>query len=659
MAFKRMKPARPAASAPIDTQLAAELRRAVELKERGRTNEARAIAENLRRRYPKRKEPLLLLMDLAVKDEDSVAFEDALEPLLKLAPDNPEFVLAHARAAASNELMALTMERFNRFLERWPQHQEAPTIRKTMPAFKEELGKVLDKAGIRHTNRFELAARSDEIQLLILRQRFEEAQNLARHVLDREPTYLPILNNMAMLLMLDGKWRESLPYSERVVEMAPENVYALANLAQGNYVLGYKEEAALYAKRMKAGNTGIADKTGKVIETLSYLGDNEGALDAYRQAEGKDEPALESPLTHHLAGAAAMRLGQVDEARRCWTRALKIDPEFDITKENQADQKLPLGERNGPWAFSIRYWVPPETLVELAKHILEQTPSGGGDVAKKALRATLERHPYLETLVPILLERGDPPGRDFALFVAKKTQSPAMLEALRDFALSPNGPDSMRIEAANIVSGAGLFESETVRLWVRGEQQDVTLMGWEIYTEAEGSHRPAVEKLLEDASTAIYGGDGACAEKLLKEALEIEPDAPDIMNNLANALKFQSRSAEATDLMTDIFERFPDYFFGRINMIQLSLDDGRLDDAERLLTPLISMKRFHVSEFAALAQSQIEFLLRKHEPDAARHWYSMWKQSVPGHPGLERYRRKFDSAVSGLVKRIGRRVRAD
>ena len=107
------------------------------------------------------------------------------------------------------------------------------------------------------------------------------------------PTYPPILNNMAMLLMLDGKWQEALTYSERVLEANPENVYALANLARGNYILGYKEEATIYARRMKAGSAGVADKTGKVIETLSYLGDDEGVLDAYRQVlTDKNDPSL-------------------------------------------------------------------------------------------------------------------------------------------------------------------------------------------------------------------------------------------------------------------------------------------------------------------------------------------------------------------------------
>ncbi len=36
------------------------------------------------------------------------------------------------------------------------------------------------------------------------------------------------------------------------------------------------------------------------------------------------------------------------------------------------------------------------------------------------------------------------------------------------------------------------------------------------------------------------------AERLLREALELEPDAPDLLNNLAMALRGQGKHAEAT-----------------------------------------------------------------------------------------------------------------
>jgi len=452
MAFKRMKPARPAASAPIESVIVKELRRAEGLKERGRLDDAFEIAESLHRKYPKHTEPLLFMLDAASESGDAIAFEDALDRLLEIAPDVPEYVLTQAKITAANDYAALALKRFKRFLERWPAHKEAPKVREIVPLIEADLAEMLDKAGLRHADRFELAAVNDTLQSLIEKERYEDAIKLARQALEREPTYLPILNNMAMLLLLQAKWQEAPPYSERVLEFDPENVYALANLARANEMLGYKAEAALYAKRMKAGKAPpLGDKTGKIMETLSYLGDDAGALEAYRQAQvNKEDPAFEEPMTHHLAGVAAMRLGQEDDARSYWKEALRLDPDFGLTKDNLANLKQPIGERDTAWAYTLNYWAPLELLQSLVMQIPMDAESSIHGLTEEASRTILASHPWAEALVPILFERGDTGGRQFAFLLTNMLKTPAMLTAAHDFALSQYGPDAMRIDAANL-----------------------------------------------------------------------------------------------------------------------------------------------------------------------------------------------------------------
>src|SRR5437868_5900770 len=82
---------------------------------------------------------------------------------------------------------------------------------------------------------------------------------------------------------------------------------------------------------------------------------------------------------------------------------------------------------------------------------------------------------WAEVLVPILLDRGDPQGREFALGLARALKTPKMLEALRDFALGQRGSDELRAQAAQVVSEAGLFEDHTARLWLGGEWREMLL----------------------------------------------------------------------------------------------------------------------------------------------------------------------------------------
>jgi tetratricopeptide (TPR) repeat protein len=657
MAFKRMKPARPAASAPIESVIIKELRRAEGLKERGRLDDALEIAESLHRKYPKHTEPLLFMMDAASESRDAIAFEDALDRLLEIAPDVPEYVLTQAKITAANDYAALALKQFKQFLERWPTHKEAPKVREIVPLIESDLAEMLDKAGIHHPDRFELAATNDALQLLIDRERYEDAVKLARQALEREPMYRPILNNMAMLMLLEAKWQEALPYSERVLEADPENVFALGTLARANEMLGYRTEAALYAKRMKTGKA-IADKTGKILETLSYLGDDAGVLETYRQAqEDKGDSALEEPITHHLAGVAAMRLGQEDDARRYWKEALKLDPDFDLTKDNLTNLKQPLGERDTAWAYTLNYWAPLELLESLVMQIPMDAESSIHGLTEETSRTILTSHPWAEALVPILFERGDPRGRQFALLLASMLKTPAMLTAAQDFALSQYGPDHLRIDAANLAVKSGFMAEGRVRLWIRGNWKDVLLMGWELHDEMAGTHTSQVEKLLRDSFEAMRGGDGARSEKLLKKALEIEPDAKDVLNNLASTYALQGRQAEASTLLNEIAERFPDYFFSKVNMAQRYLMQGRLEDAEQILTSLSANKRLHYSEFAALAQAQVELHLKKHESEGAREWYDMWNDVYPDHPALPYYHEMFESPIRRRPVRTSRRAR--
>ena len=636
MAFKRMKPVRRAASAPVETQLPVELRRAATLMDKGQWAEANDVLQDLHRRYPTRVEPLHLLLGVMQEMNDLVSYDEIVDNIMKLAPDRVEFRVEQAVVTLRQGLSALALERFRSFLQLWPDHPEAAKARKAVTFLEEQLTKTMDEAGIQEENRFELAARNDAVQAYILQARYKEARDIALHLLEDSPRYAPALNNLGLIALLEGESEESLAYAQRVLAFEPENVHALGNLARSLALLGRTEEVTQAVERMRVSSAFAAGKSGKIIETLSFLGDDKGVLAVYESALQGEDDALESPMPHHQAGAAALRLGQEEEAHRYWKEALKHDAHFSLTRENLADLKLPVGERNAPWAFSFGYWMQKEMLRDFGAQIVTATEQG--IPLAEALETYLQSHPYVETLVPILLERGDFAARQFALYIAKFVKTPQMLKALQNFALSRNGPDAMRIEAANAAVAAGAMEGGTATLWREGEWKETLLMNWEIYSEGEGSHPPEVDALLERAYRALLDGEGASAETTLKQAMQLAPDAPDLLNNLASAYKMQGRSEEATELFLQIYDRFPDYFFGKINMAHLWIREGQLEDAQNLLDPLTAQKRLHVSEFTSLAQAQIELALAKGMAENARSWMQMWEQIVPDHPGLMQYR---------------------
>ena len=220
-------------------------------------------------------------------------------------------------------------------------------------------------------------------------------------------------------------------------------------------------------------------------------------------------------------------------------------------------------------------------------------------------------------------------------------KTPAMLEALRDFALGDCGPDEMRYKAAQAVSDAGLLPSGKARMWLKGKWQEVLFLGIEIYNEPNLIHQPQVEDLLLDALDNLREDNPEEAESLLKQALVIEPNAPDLMFNLASAYQQQRRFQEFEDLIRLIHQNHPDYGFARLGLAKLHIDHKEYKAAEELLKPMLQFKRLHFQEFVFLCQTQVELCLAQKEFDGARSWLSMWEKIDPDEPDLVYWKRRL------------------
>jgi len=90
------------------------------------------------------------------------------------------------------------------------------------------------------------------------------------------------------------------------------------------------------------------------------------------------------------------------------------------------------------------------------------------------------------------------------------------------------------------------------------------------------------------------------------------------MNNLAAAFAMQGRHAESHDLARSINTKWPEYFFGHIFMANSATFEGRFDDAEQYLRPILRRQRFHITEFRAMATANIQLEIERHRLDVAQ-----------------------------------------
>jgi tetratricopeptide (TPR) repeat protein len=639
---------------PLAQGLLVGLDRAESLVESRRLVEARDLLESLDRRYPRQADLLYDLLNVYYDLKDMQGYRTAAERLSRVVSDDPDVDMGLAGAYMVNLQLVKSLRAFGRFVARWPDHPRAPEARKTMSELEELLREQLEELGIPGDEGLEIAELNEETLTLLEQGDYPGARKAAERLLQRKPDFLPALNNLSMLHWLEGHSDRAISAAEKVLAADPGNVHALSNIVRFLCAGGRTAEARELGERLKATQSRGTDIWTKKAEGLSYLGDDEGVLAILNSAEKEEgrKGTHRNPLLYHLAGVAAMRLGREKEARRYWQEALKLAPGFELAAGNLDDLRKPVEERHAPWPFTLDYWLPSRTIEDLRSTV--PTPGGkqgkssraSDEVVERAFRRSLRAHPEIEALIPTLLDRGDPVGREFALRVARLLRTPEMLAALRDFALGKRGPDSVRLEAANLAIEAELIPAGEVRLWSHGEWRDVLLMTFEISDEPEhGYVSDEAEEPMSEALDALRAGDGEEAELLLNQVIEIEgsdaPTMPTTLNNLAAAYELQGRHDESYALLERLRTEYPDYIFPSIGLAKMSILDKKPEKAKELLDPLLRRSRYHYLEFSALCDAYVAMHHAMRNRDAARSWLDMWAGTDPDNPALKYWQRRL------------------
>jgi Flp pilus assembly protein TadD len=611
-----------------------------QLLSRRKYTQAVELLQELDRRYPRRKDVLAELAYAQYHGKDLASYQRTCERLLAVDPDDAGNTLALASICRANIHPATALKHFRHFLARWPDDARAAEVRQSAAELESILREFYQDEDCEEEDLEELACLHEEVHMHLERGNLAAVRDAATRLLLRWPRFAPALNNLGEALWLEGRVAQAIATARRVLEIESDNIHALANLSRYLWIDGQDEEALALAAQLKRLQTDHADYEIKLAETLSFLGDDQGVIDAFDRAQMKAKEWKRSApaLLYHLAAAAKLRLGREVEARKLWRQAQKLAPHLDVARENLADLSNPPGERHAPWALPMNRWVPKSHLEQLISMCGRRRLSDK-DMRRK-VRAFLEDKPYFVSLVPRLLERGDGAARKFAYLLATMVRTPEMLAALKVFAQSQHGPDPMRLEASQFFSRHSAEPAGAQRMWIQGEWRDIIANAFDIHNDVDEAHAhsPEVEQLAIDALEALKANDGERAEGILKQALRLEPDARDLLNNLATAYCIAGKDDEARAIIRQQHERDPDYLFARVNLAHLHLQDGKLDQARALVLPLLSRRRLHLTEFVAMAQVHMAILVKDGELDGALQWLKMWEDVAPDDAQLGHWR---------------------
>ncbi|MFN0055603.1 MAG: tetratricopeptide repeat protein [Planctomycetales bacterium] len=624
-------------SSPSPLGTSGPLAEASQLVNDERWDEARDLLEEFWNENPNSLEALHLLQVVYHKLQIYSSYCHVSRKLVEFEPDSPPLNLALATGYHLAGMSALAIREFRKYVRRWPNDAMAERVRQMIARLEPILQGYAEGFPGSKDELLELYSMLEEAQQCLVWGDDAEACALCEQIRARSRKFLPAQNTLSRAYFSLGRFEESLEVSRGVLADHPDNFHAVANLVASLFLLGRFDESQMYAERLKAIDSPRADLRPKQMEALAYLGDDEGTLRVFASAEQSELENIcpdHRSLMYHLAAVASARQGQEDQARRYWNKALKFNPGLVMARENLADIQKPPEERHGPYPYSFEQWIRVQTL----RAISDARPrSGSTDEERSAIRRVLPELAGVLPLIPVLLDRGDPLAREFAIQMAQSVGTPETVEALRVFCQSQRGTDKQRMQVAQALRRQGVLSAEPLRMWSQGNWETLLVLGFEISDEMTGAPfvSDQVDDLYCEAYESLQEGEGAAAERLLKLAIQLQPDHPMLHNNLAKAYELQGQLESSHRLIRDIHRRWPDYLFGRTAMSTLLLNEEKFDEAEALLNPLLGRPRFHTTEFRAVCVAMMQLFMAQGKLKSAAHWLEIWKQALPDDPQSE------------------------
>lgn len=582
--------------------------------------------------------------------------------LARLRPSDPEANLLMAQGYLFTERVALALQVYRAFLDRWPTHKYASKAKSALELLEPEVETRIKVFGLT-PEQLPLLALHDQLLQNISDGDFDAAAVNGRCLVEAKPQMISARNNLVLALFQLGESSECLKFARESCELFPENCFANAQLGTLLFLSGLSEEARTVAQRtlnwaqkhLAATGSSSQDGLTKLCELLCLLGDDEGVLRAAelttklemlsRDAEGSIE---------HLRAVALMRLGRKEEAVQSWEKSLELYPYHSLAEENLADAKS-VTQGHAPWPLALAHWLPKAFMTKV------RSVAAAEKNTSSQLAAVLTEWPYLKTLVPAMLDRGDAATREFAIALAKTEKSAEMMQTLKDFALGQRGPDAMRLSLLSFLREHNIIDSTPLRVWRAGKWTEIVTTAFRIHWEPTPHPDKELNQLLKSCYHALMREDKLKALEFARQCVARDPNFPACQHNLATALSMQGdreSRRQSQEIQDEIFTRFPDYVFARISKVQDAIEDGDLTLADQLLEPLTRKEDWHGSE--AMAHTVVTALLAIAKKDwpGAEHMLGMMRQINPDDPRIETIQKDLHAAMlraggfGALTKRL-------
>jgi tetratricopeptide (TPR) repeat protein len=504
------------------------------------------------------------------------------------------------------------------------------TIQEAISLTEEDIAEMAEELGLSVRRMEEGLYHMEEGELGLQQNDWAASIAASRRAVRYLGDWPPPHNNLSMALFYSGQPEDAIAEVRRVLSVMPNNIHALGNGIRFLALAGREDEAKELWAQLRTIETDKVDLQTKMAEAAATLGLDE---DVYRLMSSIDQEELDDELGRglDLGGRRLLAIAEANLGRRGARRKLEaLKGTHPVVDEVLA--ALVAGRPGPGWSDRYPYYYSGDLMLheqlEALLDLLNQHKAVGDERTRRDLQRFAQRYPQAVLAAEKLIWEED--MVDSGLLVLRLLDTPETRAALRRFGLSQAGQDEQRLEALQVLVEAGeIGADEPLRVWLRGQWQEIVMRQLEIADGPGQELAPAAAELIVEATEADLEGDDERAEALYYRVLELEPRSKVAYANLGTIYVQRGEVERGKEMLRSALEVDPLYVHARCNLALLLLDDEDIEAAEAMLAPLGQVTRFHPEEMAFYSYLQARIHVAREEFDAARNLLEMSLDVVP------------------------------